>query len=89
MPERAVDLNAGLAGIGFGYIIVLENILAGSVERWRKWLLLGNVIVLVSGQDDGADVTGRTVAGAAVFLTLVAVTLLVAAATAFRTRDLA
>ena len=52
-------------------------------------MLLGNVIVLVSGQDDGADVTGRTVAGAAVFLTLVAVTLLVAAATAFRTRDLA
>ncbi len=85
-----IGRNTAIAlGIGFGYIIVLENILAGSVERWRKWLLLGNVIVLVSGQDDGADVTGRTVTGAAVFLTLVAVTLLVAAATAFRTRDLA
>jgi hypothetical protein len=76
-------------GAGFAYIIVLENILGSSVERWRRWLLLGNVIVLVAGEDGASDVTGRTVLGAAIFLSAVAVTLLVAAGTSFRARDLA
>jgi ABC-type transport system involved in multi-copper enzyme maturation permease subunit len=81
--------TAAALGAGFAYIIVLENILGSSVERWRKWLLLGNVIVLVSGQKDGGDVTGRTVLGAAVFLTLVGVGLLAVACGAFQRRDLA
>ena len=45
-PERPAALGAG-----FAYIIVLENILGSSVARWRRWLLLGNVIVFVSGND--------------------------------------
>ena len=83
--------TAAVLGTGFAYIVVLENILGSSVERWRRWLLLGNVIVFVSGGDSGGDVPGRSVAGAGVFLRgVVAVTLLLAAAaTAFRTRDLA
>ena len=85
-----IGRNTAVAlGAGFAYIIVLENILGSSVARWRRWLLLGNVIVLVSGHDNAGDVTGRTVTAAAVFLTPVAVTLLVGAATAFRVRDLA
>ena len=85
-----IGRNTAVAlGAGFAYIIVLENILGSSVERWRRWLLLGNVIVLVAGENDASDVTGRTVMGAAVFLTAVAVTLLVAAASSFRARDLA
>jgi hypothetical protein len=85
-----IGRNTAVAlGAGFAYIIVLENILGSSVERWRRWLLLGNVIVLVAGEDGASDVTGRTVLGAAVFLTAVALTLLVAAATSFRARDLA
>jgi hypothetical protein len=50
---------------------------------------LGNIIVFVSGRNNGGDIPGRTVTAAAVFLTTVAVTLLAAAASAFRTRDLA
>jgi hypothetical protein len=85
-----IGRNTAVAlGAGFAYIIVLENILGSSVERWRRWLLLGNVIVLVAGEDGASDVTGRTVVGAAVFLTAVAVTLLVAAGTSFRARDFA
>ena len=84
-----IGRNTAIAlGAGFAYIIVLENILGTVVEDWRRWLLLGNVIVLVSGQE-GTEVPGRTVAGAAIFLSAVAVTLLVAAAATFRTRDLA
>jgi ABC-2 type transport system permease protein len=81
--------TAAALGAGFAYIIVLENILGSSIARWRRWLLLGNVIVFVSGQNNGGDVPGRTVTAAGLFLTAVAVTLLAAAAGAFRTRDLA
>jgi hypothetical protein len=81
--------TAAALGAGFAYIIVLENILGSSIERWRRWLLLGNIIVFVSGNNNGADVPGRTVVGAGVFLTAVTVTLLVAAAGTFWRRDLA
>ena len=57
--------TAAALGVGFAYIVILENILGGSVERWRRWLLLGNVIVFVSGSSNGGDVPGRTVTGRA------------------------
>ncbi len=81
--------TAAALGAGFAYVIVFENILGSFIERWRRWLLLGNIIVFVSGRNNGGDIPGRTVTAAAVFLIAVAVTLLVAAATAFRTRDVA
>ena len=80
--------TAAALGVGFAYIVILENILGGSVERWRRWLLLGNVIVFVSGSSNGGDVPGRTVTAAGLFLAAVAVTLLAAAAGAFRVRDI-
>ena len=81
--------TAAALGTGFAYIVILENILGGSVQHWRRWLLLGNVIVFVSGSSSGGDVPGRSVIGAGVFLAVVAVTLLLAAAGAFRARDIA
>ena len=52
--------------------------------------MLGNVIVLVSGNDEGGgDIPGRTVVEAAVFLTVVTVAMLAVAAGTFRARDLA
>jgi ABC-2 type transport system permease protein len=85
-----IGRNTAIAlGVGFGYIVILENILGSSLERWRQWLVLGNAIVLVSGNDEGGDIPGRTVVGAAVFLTVVTVAMLAVAAGTFRTRDLA
>ncbi|HEU4840151.1 MAG TPA: hypothetical protein VFT09_01885, partial [Ilumatobacteraceae bacterium] len=86
-----IGRNTAIAlGVGFGYIVILENILGSSLERWRQWLVLGNVIVLVSGNDEGGgDIPGRTVVEAAVFLTVVAVAMLAVAAGTFRARDLA
>jgi hypothetical protein len=81
--------TAAALGAGFAYIIVLENILGSSIARWRRWLLLGNVIVFVSGDSNGGDVPGRTVTGAGMFLAAVAVALLIGAAATFRRRDLA
>lgn len=81
--------TAAALGAGFAYVIVLENIVGTSLAGWRRWLLLGNVIVFVSGDSDGSDVPGRSVAGAGMFLAAVAVGALVVAGTAFRRRDLA
>ena len=81
--------TAAALGAGFAYIIVLENILGSSIARWRRWLLLGNVIVFVSGHDNAGEVTGRTVTAAGIFLTAVAVTLLASAAGTFYRRDVA
>ena len=86
-----IGRNTAVAlGVGFGYIIILENILGSSLERWRQWLVLGNVIVLVSGNDEGGgDIPGRSVLEAGLFLTVVTVAMLAVAAGTFRTRDLA
>jgi ABC-2 type transport system permease protein len=81
--------TAAALGAGFAYVIVLENILGSFIARWRRWLLLGNVIVFISGENNGGDIPGRTVIGAGLFLAAVAGTLLVAAASTFHTRDLA
>jgi ABC-2 type transport system permease protein len=80
--------TAAALGAGFAYIIVLENILGNSLRGWRRWLLLGNAIVFVAGRK-GVDVPGRSVLGAGLFLGAVTATLLVAAAGAFKTRDVA
>ncbi len=80
--------TAAALGAGFAYIIVLENILGNSLREWRRWLLLGNAIVFVAGRK-GVDVPGRSVLGAGLFLAAVTATLLIAAAGAFKTRDLA
>jgi len=85
----SIGRNTAVAlGVGFAYIVILENILGNSIAGWRRWLLLGNVIVFVSGRAS-RDIAGRSVTGAAIFLTTIAVALLVAAATTFRVRDLA
>jgi hypothetical protein len=85
----AIGRNTATAlGVGFAYIVILENILGNSIAGWRRWLLLGNVIVFVSGRAS-SDVAGRSVTGAAIFLTIVAVVLLVMAVGSFRLRDIA
>jgi ABC-2 type transport system permease protein len=81
--------TAAALGAAFAYLVVLENILGNFLAAWRPWLLLGNIIVFVSGQSGGGDVRGRSVVGAGIFLTLVTAGLLTIAATSFRQRDIA
>ncbi len=81
--------TAAALGIGFGYFLVFENVVGGFLEDYRRWLLLGNAIVLVAGEDEGGEVVGRTVLQAGVHLTLVALALFAAAALLFRRRDVA
>ncbi|HVL93850.1 MAG TPA: ABC transporter permease subunit [Acidimicrobiales bacterium] len=83
--------TAAALGAGFAYVVVIEQVVGGFLEDWRRWLLLGNIIVFVSGESGGGDegIPGRSVLGAGLFLTLVALGLLLAAAAVFRQRDVA
>ena len=81
--------TAAALGIGFAYFLVIENVVGSLLEDFRRWLLLGNAIVLVSGENSGGEVFGRSVVVAAIYLTVVAVGLLVAATILFTRRDVA
>ncbi len=81
--------TAAALGIGFGYFVVLENAVGGFLAGFRRWLLLGNAIVWVSGENGGGEVSGRSVVAAGVFLAAVAAGLVVLATMFFRRRDVA
>ena len=81
--------TAAALGIGFAYFLVIENVVGSFLEGFRRWLLLGNAIVLVSGENSGGEVTGRSVIAAAIYLTAVGIALLAVATAVFRRRDVA
>jgi ABC-2 type transport system permease protein len=81
--------TAAALGLGFAYFVIVENVVGSFLEGFRRWLLLGNAIVLVSGENSGGDVPGRSVAVAALFLVAVAAGLLLAATALFARRDVA
>lgn len=88
----SVGRNTSAAmGMGFAYVVVIEQTVGGFLEDWRRWLLLGNAIVFVSGDNQGGDegIPGRSVLGAGLFLTVVSIGLLLAATAIFRRRDVA
>ena len=74
-------------GVGFVYLAILEGGLLGNLfPGMRRWLLVGNSIIFVSGQPQ-FEVAGRSVVGAGVVLALYAVGTFLAAAAIFRARD--
>lgn len=81
--------TAAALGIGFAYFLVIENVVGSFLADYRRWLLLGNAIVLVAGEDEGGEVVGRTVLQAGIYLTVIAVLLIAAATVLFRRRDVA
>ncbi len=81
--------TAAALGIGFAYFVVVENAVGSFLEDFRRWLLLGNAIVLISGQDGGGEVAGRSVTVAGLYLAVVAVALFAGAAVLFHRRDVA
>ncbi len=81
--------TAAALGVGFAYFLVVENVVGSFLAGFRRWLILGNSIVLISGKDSGGEVAGRSVLVAGLYLSAVAVALLVVATVAFQRRDVA
>ena len=81
--------TAAALGIGFAYFLVIENVVGSLLADYRRWLLLGNAIVLITGEDEGGEVVGRTVLEAGLYLTAVALLLMAVATVLFERRDVA
>jgi hypothetical protein len=79
--------TAAALGVGFGYLIVFEQVLGALRPGWRPWLLITNIGVVVSGDPTVLDVANRTVVEAALILTAYAGILMVTAGLLFRARD--
>jgi hypothetical protein len=84
LASVARNTAAGV-GIGFGYVVIAENLLAGLLPRLVPWLLVPNAIVFMGGPDD--IVPGRSSAEAAALLAAYAAVALVASTAVFRARD--
>jgi ABC-2 type transport system permease protein len=83
----AIARNTAFAlGAGFVYLVIVENMLAGFFEGIRKWLVVGNAFVFVSGERQ-FDIGDRSAVGAGVVLAIYAALAVAIATALFRARD--
>jgi hypothetical protein len=84
----AAGRNTAVAlGAGFGYLVIVENLVRGLRPEWAPWLLTDNTALFIIGSPTQFPLLGRTVTQAGVYLALVGVALLLGAAGLFRVRD--
>ena len=74
-------------GAGFGYLVIVENLVRGLRPQWTPWLLQDNAGLFVVGSPIEFPLLGRSTIEAGLYLTAVAVALLLAATGLFRARD--
>jgi hypothetical protein len=78
--------TAAALGVGFGYTVIVENLIRGLRPQWQQWLLGDNAVVFITGQ--GADASfHRSMLLAGLFIATCAVLALSVAISVFRVRD--
>jgi hypothetical protein len=78
--------SAAALGVGFGYLLVVEQLLGGVRQGWRSWFFTWNAAVFIHGHRL-PDAIPRSPSQAALLLLLYAVGTLALATAAFRARD--
>jgi ABC-type transport system involved in multi-copper enzyme maturation permease subunit len=78
--------TAASLGVGFVYIVVLENLVHGLRPQWQGWLLSDNLATFLTAAGDPV-IPGRSPAAAAGVVTIYGAAALVVALTLFRRRD--
>lgn len=79
--------TAAALGVGFGYIVIVENLVRGLRPAWSPWLLTENAGLFLIGDPADFPNLDRSAVEAGIYLAAVAMLLLVAAAAQFRVRD--
>jgi ABC-type transport system involved in multi-copper enzyme maturation permease subunit len=75
-------------GIGFGYLVVVENLVRGLRPQWIPWLLTENAAMFVTNDPHVSfTLLGRTTVEAGLYLCALSAVLLLAAGGLFRLRD--
>jgi ABC-type transport system involved in multi-copper enzyme maturation permease subunit len=78
--------SAAALGVGFGYIVIVENLIRGLRPHWERWLVGDNAAVFISGRNTGLSFE-RSVLQAGLLLAAYAGALVAVAVTTFRARD--
>jgi ABC-2 type transport system permease protein len=78
--------TAAALGIGFGYLLILENLIAALRPGWRSWMFGPNAILMVHGKRL-PDVAPRSVLQAGLLLGAYAAAFLIATGAMFARRD--
>jgi hypothetical protein len=74
-------------GVGFGYLVIVENLVRGLRPQWTPWLLTENAGLFIVDSPIDFPLLGRSTVGAGLYLAAVGAVLLLAASGLFRTRD--
>jgi ABC-2 type transport system permease protein len=83
----AVARNTAAAlGVGFGYVLILENLMAAVRPGWRPWFVGVNAFILVDGHPH-PELASRSVAQAGLLLGIYAVGFVLTATIFFQQRD--
>ena len=84
----AAGRNTAVAlGAGFGYLVIVENLVRGLRPEWTPWLLTDNAAMFIIGSPTEFPLLGHTVVEAGAYLAVIGVALLLGAAGLFRMRD--
>ena len=76
----AAGRNTAVAlGAGFGYLVIVENLVRGLGPEWAPWLLTDNAAMFIIGSQVDFPLLDRTPTGAAVYLAAIALVLLLGA----------
>jgi ABC-2 type transport system permease protein len=78
--------TAAALGVGFGYTVIVENLVRGLRPRWVPWLMGDNAVVFITGHSPG-PLFQRTIVQAGLLLGAYTAALLVIAMAVFRARD--
>jgi hypothetical protein len=78
--------TAASLGIGFGYLVVVENLIRGFRPQWAPWLLGDNIAAFLDG-GAGSVIPGRTTIESGLTVAAYATVAVVAAWASFRRRD--
>ena len=74
-------------GVGFGYLVIVENLVRGLRPQWTPWLLTDNAGLFIVDSPIDFPLLARSTVGAGLYLAAVAAVLLLVASGLFRTRD--
>ena len=74
-------------GVGFGYLVIVENLVRGLRPQWTPWLLTDNAGLFIVDSPIDFALLGRSTVGAGLYLAAVGALLMLAASGLFRTRD--
>jgi len=74
-------------GVGFGYLVIVENLVRGLRPQWTPWLLTDNAGLFIVDSPIDFPLLARSTVGAGLYLAVVGAVLLLVASGLFRTRD--